>query len=145
MCEKLSINIILDSNFLFIPLEFRIDLLKELENIVNRKIEVILLSPVYEELKKLSQKKGVAGKKAKMALKYANQYKLEYYNTDPNETVDDFLIRIAQELKGLVATNDKILKTRLRERDIPVIYLRRKAHLEIKGKLLGKDFKSHKD
>lgn len=139
----MSLKIILDSNFLFVPLKFRIDIFKELETIVNRKVEVIVLSPIYEELKILSLKDGVNGKEARIALEYANKCRLVQYETRPNEIVDDFVVRIAEEWRCLVATNDRALRKKLRQRNIPVIYLRQKSHLAIYGNLLGREYSSN--
>ncbi len=52
--KKETLKVILDSNALFVPLEFKIDIFRELEGLINRKFELILLSPVKRELEKLA-------------------------------------------------------------------------------------------
>ncbi len=49
------------------------------------------------------------------------------------ESVDDVILRVASENKLPVATNDSELRKKLRERGIPVIYLREKSKLEVEG------------
>ena len=44
------LKVILDSNALFVPLEFKIDIFEELKRLLNRNVEFILLSPVKHEL-----------------------------------------------------------------------------------------------
>ncbi|MCK5625515.1 hypothetical protein KAI11_01535, partial [Candidatus Bathyarchaeota archaeon] len=51
---ELPVKIIFDSNFLLIQPQFCINIYEELENKLNRKIERIIISPIYEELQKLS-------------------------------------------------------------------------------------------
>ena len=131
--ENLPLRIILDSNFLFVPIQFRVDIFRELEQVTNRKIEVVLLRPVYGELKKLSVGGGTKGRHAKMALRYANKIKILDLEANPGETVDDVILRLASEWKCPVATNDRVLRKKLRDIDVAVIYLRQKSHLEIEG------------
>jgi len=49
------------------------------------------------------------------------------------EKVDDLLIRAAGEMGGIVATNDRGLRHRLRASGLPVIYSRAKSHLVLEG------------
>ena len=44
----------------------------------------------------------------------------------PNEPTDDAILRIAQAWKAPVFTNDKLLKKKLRDISMPVIYVRAK-------------------
>ena len=50
-----------------------------------------------------------------------------------NETFDDVIVRISSEWKCIVATNDRNLKQKLREKGVPVIYMRQKKRLELEG------------
>jgi len=127
------LRIILDSNFLFIPLQFRVDVFEELERVANRKVEPILLVPVLEEVKMLSEKKGVKARQATAVLKYVEKLKPLSCKVKPNETVDDLIFRLAIEWKCPVATNDRTLRKRLRDINTTVIYLRQRSRLEIDG------------
>ena len=129
----MPLRIILDSNFLFVPIQFRVDIFRELEQVTNRKVEAVLLRPVYGELKKLSVGGGKTGRYAEMALRYAKKMKILDLEAQPGETVDNFILRLASEWKCPVATNDRVLRKKLRDIDVTVIYLRQKSHLEIEG------------
>ncbi|PJB20952.1 MAG: nucleotide-binding protein, partial [Euryarchaeota archaeon CG_4_9_14_3_um_filter_38_12] len=58
-----------------------------------------------------------------------------YRTISANGNPDDSIIELAEKEKGVVVTNDRILKKRLREKNIPVVYLRGKNHLEIEGRV----------
>lgn len=131
----MPLKIILDSNFLFVPLQFRVDVFRELERVTNRKVEAILLSPVYEEVKRLAERGGVEGRRAAAALGYAARLKLVNIEAEQGEVVDDLIVRLAAEWKCPVATNDRELRKRLRDTNITVIYLRQKSYLEIDGQV----------
>lgn len=132
--EKLSIKIILDSNFLLIQPQFHINILEELENVLNQRVKGIILSPVYKELQTLSRGNNAnERKKALFVLKYIEGFEIVDVTKRQNETVDDLIIRLAKEWNYPVATNDKKLRKRLRDVSIAVVYLRQKSHLEVQG------------
>jgi rRNA-processing protein FCF1 len=47
---------------------------------------------------------------------------------------DDAIFKVAREWKSPVFTNDRELRKRLRNINVPVIYVRQKSHLEIEGR-----------
>ena len=48
-------------------------------------------------------------------------------------TVDDVIVRVAKSWNSMVFTNDRILKKRLRDISVPVIYVRQKSRLDVDG------------
>jgi len=131
---NLPVKIIFDSNFLLIQPQFRININEELEKILNRKIEGIIISPIYEELQRLSKRKKIKERKnALMTLQLIKNFDIVKVERLQNETVDDLIIRLAKKWNCPVATNDKELRRRLRNRSIAVIYLRQKSRLEVEG------------
>lgn len=131
---KLPVKIIFDSNFLLIQPQFCINIYEELENKLNRKIERIIISPIYEELQKLSKRKKIKERKnALMTLQFIKNFDIIKVERLQNETVDDLIIRLAKKWNSPVATNDKELRRKLRNMSIAVIYLRQKSHLEVEG------------
>jgi rRNA-processing protein FCF1 len=132
--KKQSLKIIIDSNALFIPIQFKVDIFAELEKLLNRNFELILISPVKHELETLAQKKSPKTQKnATFALNIAQKCTYIKTTKKPKETTDDAIIRIAKTWKAAVFTNDKLLKEKLRDISMPVIYLREKSRLEIDG------------
>jgi hypothetical protein len=132
--KKQPIKVILDSNALFVPLEFKIDVFTELQRLLNRNIEPILLSPVKKELETLTKKTATKiSKNATFALTLAKKCTYVKVQEKSNEPTDDAILRIAKAWNAPVFTNDKQLKQKLRDISLPVIYVREKSRLEIDG------------
>ena len=132
--ERESVKVILDSNAFFVPLQFKIDIFDCLEQLLKRKHELILLSPIKRELEAFAKKGSPKMRKnALYALKLAEKCKYFKVESLASELADDVIVRIAKEWKALVFTNDRQLKKRLRDISMPVIYVRQKSRLEIDG------------
>jgi uncharacterized protein len=129
-----TLKVILDSNAFFIPLEFRIDIFGEVERLLNRRVDFVLLSPVKLELEVLSSKDSPKiRRQAFFALKISE--KCIYVPVEEVEkiTTDDAIIKVAKAWNSPVFTNDSQLRKRLRDISVPVIYLRQKSRLVIDG------------
>ncbi len=95
---------------------------KELSRLLGS-CRIVVPSSVIKELKNL------ADHDAKAALSLAQRFE-----TIQNEgNGDDAILKMAKKMNGIVVTNDKDLKKRLREEKLPVIYLRGKNRLEMVG------------
>jgi len=130
------VKIILDSNFLLVPAQLKIDVFEGLMNLLNRNYESIVLSTTIDELRSLMTKGSPKlRKQAEMALKLAEKCDLINVDRRRGETNDDVIIRVAKQMKCLVATNDSELKKRLRNISAPVVYVRQKSRLELEGSL----------
>jgi len=128
-----AVEVIMDSNALFAPLQFKIDIQGELERLLGRRFELILLSSVRHELEVLAA--GSPPKTSKMAafaLEYAKKCRLVEAHSSA-KTVDDAIVEIAAKCRSPVFTNDAQLRRRLRNISVPVIYVRQKSHLAIEG------------
>jgi len=132
--EKQALKVIADSNALFVPLQFKIDIFNELTRVLNRNFDLVLLSPVKRELETLAEKSSPKTRKnAVFALTIAEKCKYVKVPEKPKELTDDAIVRIAMQWKAPVFTSDKLLKKRLRDISLPVIYVREKSRLEIDG------------
>ena len=127
------LKVILDSNALFVPLEVKLDIFEALRVLLNRNVEFVLLSPVKHELELLVAEKEVKlRRQAAFALRLAEKCHLVAVEAH-GETVDDIVLRVAQSWGVPVFTNDRLLRRRLRDISVPVIYLRQKSRLDIDG------------
>jgi rRNA-processing protein FCF1 len=127
-------NIILDSSFLFSPSQFRIHIFDELQEVLNRKLEPIILSSTYSELQTLAERGSPKTRlQAKLALKLAGKCRLIKVRKHGQENPDDIIVRVASNMKFYVATNDSTLRKRLRSIGVTVIYMRQKSHLAVEG------------
>ena len=132
--RKEPLKVILDSNALFIPFQFRIDVFSELERLLNRRFELVLLSAVKQELEILTEKGSPKMRKdACCALKFSENCKLVKVATSVSALTDDVIVEVAREWNAVVFTNDKLLRRRLRDISVPVIYVRQNSRLEIDG------------
>lgn len=126
-------KVILDSNALFSSLEFKIDIFEEVRRLVNRNVEFVLLSPVKHELEILASRDAPkVSKQAIYALKLAEKCKFVPVKVT-SECVDEVIVRVAKRWSSLVFTNDRLLKKKLRDISIPVIYVRQNSRLDIDG------------
>ena len=129
-----TIKVILDSNALFVPLQFKIDIFDCLKQLLKRNLELILLSPVKRELETLAKKgSSKMRKNALYALKLAEKCKYVKADASSLALADDVIVKVAEEWKSPVFTNDRQLRKRLRDISVPVVYVRQKSRLEIDG------------
>ncbi len=127
---------ILDANFFFLPSEFHIDIFTELERVLDRSLDLVLLAPTHRELIKLGARDSPkTSQQATLALRLAERCRVVNIEQKVEETHDDMIVRIAGNWKCPVATNDSELRRRLRIISVPVIYLRQKSHLEVEGNI----------
>ncbi|MBS7636745.1 hypothetical protein KEJ37_05360 [Candidatus Bathyarchaeota archaeon] len=132
--KKDKLKVILDSNVLFVPLKFKIDIFEELRNLLKSNVEFVLLSPVKRELETLAAKGSPKTRKeAAYALRLAEKCKFVDLGESCGASSDDAIVKVAGEWKTPVFTNDRTLRKRLRDINVPVIYVRQKSRLEIEG------------
>ncbi len=128
------IKIILDSNSLFVPLQLKIDIFSEVERLVNRRVNFVLLSPIKRELELLATKDSPKiRREVSFALRLGEKCMYVSVENDDKLTTDDMIIKVAKAWNSPVFTNDRQLRRRLRDIRVPVIYVRQKSRLEIDG------------
>ena len=129
----LPYRVILDTNFLFLPLTRRLDVFSEIERLLSGRVQFIVLKPVRKELERLSSKSYELGRKASFALRFLEKCEEVPVELDGMETVDEAIVRIAKENRDIVATSDMALRKKLRDINVPVIYVRNCSKLELEG------------
>ena len=117
--------VILDSSAVMMLFEFSIGLEDELTRLLG-KFHIVVPRPIFEELKLLSEKgKGKKKLIAKPSLELIKKY--EIVNAEGNG--DDAVLNLAKKLSGIVITNDRELRKRVKESSLQTIYLRGKGRL----------------
>ena len=130
-----TVKVILDSNALFVPIQLKIDIFQELKALLNRSFEPVLLKPIQQELERLARQGSLqTRKKATYALKLAEKCRIVDVEEGP-ASPDDIIFQTASRWKSPVFTNDSELRKKLRNINVPVIYVRQKSRLEIDGRL----------
>ena len=132
--KKEKVKVIFDSNFLFVPSQFQLDIFEELTTLLNQRFDPILLSPTQKELQRLAKEGSPKTRKqASLALKLAEKCRVVHVDKGLKGTHDDVIVRVAAEWECPVATNDRELRKRLRNLGVPVIFLRQRHRLELEG------------
>jgi rRNA-processing protein FCF1 len=130
--------VLLDANFVLVPLQLGLDIYDLLPGVVEGPFSVGILEPILGEVEQIAAGTGgeTAHRQAEAGLEILRGNRVEVLPATPgtNELNDDLLLRYAQEkiAEGklvLVATNDGALRQRLRAGRVPVIYVRKKAVL----------------
>jgi len=129
----MPIKVILDTNFLMIPFQFNLDVFQEIEYLLQKKVDFVVPSSVKSELTGISARGGEGAAEASLALQLASRCRVVEVTLNPGESVDDAIVKASQKLGAVVATTDIELKKRLRDINVPVVYLRDKSKLEIEG------------
>jgi rRNA-processing protein FCF1 len=136
LLEELTPKVIIDSNFLFLPSQFQIDIFEELLNLLEQHFDPVLLSVTQQELLSMARRGSPKiRRQASLAIRLAKKCCLVQIRKGEDETPDDVVVRMAQKWKCPVATNDQMLRRRLRSKGIPVIFLREKTRLALEGSL----------
>ena len=119
-------KVIIDTNGLMIPGQFKVDIFKELERLGFD--EFLVPEAVINELDMLTKRsKGANRTAAKVARSLANMCEV----VDVRGVADDVIAELAVDLGAAVLTNDIELKKRLSNMNISVVYLRQKNLLAI--------------
>jgi len=119
--------VLLDTNAIMMMFEFHVNIDDELTRLLGS-YRLFVPERVLKELKTLSSLgKGKQRRLAKASLQLASIY--EIYTGFSDLDGDDAVIAAAEESSGIVVTNDRELRKRLREKHIPSIFLRGKHHL----------------
>jgi rRNA-processing protein FCF1 len=121
-------KILLDSNFLIDLIRFRIDF-DVIEHLFEEPIKIFTLDLVIKELEKVSSSSAKDSKHARLALKLIESKKVGILKMEKGN-VDDTIVALADE-STVVATNDKLLRKKLKSLGRKAIYLRAKKQLDI--------------
>ncbi len=126
-------KIILDANFLMIPMQFGVDIYTEIKRIMGEEYELVTLDAVVDELEKLefTAEKGADKKAAKLAKKLMEAKQVRVLKTEKNLNTDKLIVNCAKSPDFVVATQDQELKRLLKQNSVQLIVLRGKNHLEL--------------
>ena len=127
-----ELQVILDTNFLMLPGIFGLDIFSELDRVLEQRYKLVVPSPVAEELKKIA---AAGSPKDRSAARLALGMLPRAETVESSLPADDAIMELTQRGECAVGTNDAELRRRLKDSEIPVIYLRQKSHLAINGRV----------
>ena len=111
--------IILDTNFIVSALKNKIDIFKELERIIEENYEIKIIDKTINELEKL---------KDKLAITLVKNIK----KIKSTEDVDTEIVKNSDK-NTIVATLDRELKQRLKNKGTRTITIRQKTHFKLES------------
>jgi rRNA-processing protein FCF1 len=137
--------IVIDSNFILLPFQFKIDYLNEIRDNLEGKSKFLIFQQVLDELEAKKRREPNATKfqrQLNSGLMYLEKNKynfnIEYVEEvkEVTETTDDFLLRKSLQLKDedsniFLATNDSELRRRARISGLSLVFLRQNKYLSI--------------
>lgn len=124
-------TIIADTNFLIDCANNKIDIHTELGRVLDESYEVAILDRTLDELEKLQQEKGKKGASAKLVKTIIMTKPFVTIMTTGGHVDKLLLQRAGPEV--IIATADREIKKKLREKKLPVIVVRQKKKLAIVG------------
>lgn len=119
-------KVIIDTNAFMLPVQFGVDIFKELGRLGFK--DFIVPSSVVRELNAIQK---FARSKDKMSANVGLKLARECREIITEGNADDAIMELAMDEKAAVFTNDAELKKRLCSEHITVVYLRGMDHLEI--------------
>lgn len=125
-------KIILDTNFLLIPGQFKIDIFTEIRCLVDFQYRFFIIDKTIDELNKIIEDKNTKVKDreyAKIGLELIKLNKIGKIKSD-KKYVDDAIVEKADK-DSVVATSDKELKKRLKKKGVKIIFLKKKQVLAL--------------
>ena len=126
-------KVILGGNFLLIPGQFNVNVFAEIEHVLGKSVKLCIIDKTIEELNKitvLGKAKDQAAAKLGMALagSHLKQKSLKILPSFPNKSVDDPIVAKPNK-KIYIATQDKELQRRVKEKGGQIIKLKQKKYL----------------
>lgn len=119
--------IILDTNFLLVPFQFKINIMREIEYLLEISHFFVISSQTIVELRNIGKGKGKDGGAARLAIKMIENNDIKIIEN--SEHVDNWIIDYAKENNAIVCTNDAPLRRKLKRLGIKMITMKSKSSL----------------
>ena len=130
LISTLMKNIIIDTNFLMIPIQFRVDIFSEFNRICNFNYKLSIFEQSIRELKNIMKKQPRKHKKAaEFALKLIKLKNISIIQSN-QEDVDSLILKNINK-DTIIATQDIHLRKELLKKGASVIILRQRKYLQL--------------
>ncbi len=145
MSLKIHNLIIIDSNFILLPYQFKIDYLNEIYLNLEGKIKFFIFKQSLDELESKKRRQSITSKFRRLynsGMSYLEKnekiYPLYFIDEikEEIETTDEFILRRCVDFKNdyknvFLATNDSELRKKAKKKKINTIFLRQRKYLSI--------------
>jgi hypothetical protein len=122
------VKVLLDTNAFLLPVQFGVDLVRELEGIFGS-CELLTLEGVVRELQRIGEGRGRDAAAARVGLDLARLCTVIPSPELPGD-VDREVIRTAEDTGCIVVTNDREVRRSLLGKGLGVVTLRNRKRLE---------------
>lgn len=113
-----------------LPITQKVDIFTELDRVCDFPYELFVIDGTIQELKKVvNEQSGKNKEAAKISLELIKSQNIKIINNTKKDYVDNLILNIAQEKGYFVATQDKDLKSKLKNNNVQRIFLRQKKYL----------------
>lgn len=120
-------TIIIDTNLWLAPFEKKVDIVGQLDRLLEEPFEIVVPRAVFDELSKMSRHAGRRGNAARSALAVIERNADKIHPiaiVEEKGVADGAIMTAAKQKNALVATNDFLLRRRLKEKKITTLSLR---------------------
>jgi len=129
-------TILLDTNFLMIPFQFKVDIFSEIARICDFGYSLAVLDRAVDELESIREKqKGKNRLSASFALQLLKRKGLKIIRTHSKKSVDNLTAEYS-ERGAVVATQDSALRKKIKLKKGATIFLRNKKFLVLEKNVL---------
>lgn len=122
--------IIFDTNFLFVPFEFKVDVIGEILRLVSSSFNLFIYEGTISELEAIEKKKDKNKKFLPLIITMLKNYNFKIIKSQISYIDEQILSNLNKNV--LIATNDKQLRLKIQKERFKVLYLRQKRYLEIR-------------
>ena len=100
------------------------------------RLDISVIRGEFSRKREVHKGKQKRRDQARIALKRLEKiaFRLIDIDLESNETVDELIIKLAEQWSCFVATNDRSLIRKLVEAGVSIVYLRQRKRLEVLGK-----------
>ncbi|MDY6771218.1 MAG: hypothetical protein SV186_04660 [Candidatus Nanohaloarchaea archaeon] len=120
----MTVDLLLDANFLVLPFQFNVEIFDEFERLVGAGYTAHTLDRTLNEAINLED-----GEYAQLVDRLVDLKDIHVINAPADQSVDDQLVTFAEH-GFVICTNDTEVRQQLDEQELPHIYLRQENHLE---------------
>ena len=104
----------------------------ELDRVIPRNRVLVVLEPIFSELKKLHLKGNPKERmESRVAIEFVHKYCQQWPSEYNHRNIDFILLQYGKERHGIIATNDRKLKRMARKKGIKLLYIRNQRFLEL--------------
>lgn len=124
-------NIVIDTNFIVTAYKFKIDIFEQFKAKLDFKYQLYAVDKTFDELEKLINKASLTDKiGAKIAIQLLKRKNINILKTAKDRSVDELLLALDPHM-FIIATQDKALKGKLKEKKFKIITIRQKKQIAL--------------